>query len=230
MISFENVSVKYGDNAIYENFTFAFPVGVNVVLGKSGCGKTTLINVVANLVEYTGKCQTQGEIAVVFQQPSLAPISVKKNVELVLPKRYDSEQLEKVLTLAQIAHKKDENVQKLSGGEQQRVALARAFATNRPVLLLDEPFEGLDYGTKKQLQDVLGEMLKHDEKSSDDRCALLVTHDIDEALALADRIYLLHGKPCQLDLIETIDVPRNLRNEFDKTTLALKAKLQRLLQ
>ena len=230
MIKLENVSVKYGDNAVYEDFTFTFPIGVNVILGKSGCGKTTLINVVANLIDYDGKCQARGDVAVVFQEPCLAPVSVKKNIDLVLPKVKDGEQVRKVLELAQIAHKQDVNVQKLSGGEQQRVALARAFVANRPILLLDEPFEGLDYGTKNQLQNVLSEMLRHDSQSRDDSCVLIVTHDIDEALALADRIYLLHDKPCQLDLIESIDVPRSTRDQFTEETLRLKAKLQSLLQ
>ena len=230
MITFENISVKFGDNVIYENFTYTFPVGINVIVGKSGCGKTTLLNVAANLVEYTGKCDTRGELAIVFQQPCLAPVSVRRNIDLVLPKRYDKKQVDKVLTLAQIVHKQDVNAQKLSGGEQQRVAIARAFVTDRPILLLDEPFEGLDYGTKKQLQDVLCEMLQHDVQSRDDKCVLLVTHDIDEALFLADRIYLLHNKPCRLDLVETIDVPQKARDQFAEETLRLKAKLQQLLQ
>ena len=230
MITLNNVSVKYGANSIYDKFFYEFPSGVNVIIGRSGCGKTTLINVVASLVEYSGSCQVQGEVAVVFQQPYLAPISVKDNIDLVLPQKYDSAQLDEVLELAQIAHKKNDNVTKLSGGEQQRVALARAFAANRPILLLDEPFEGLDYGTKKQLQTVLGQMLHHSENQFGERCALLVTHDIDEALALADRIYLLHGKPCALDLVASLDTPRDKRNEFVTETLRLKTELQRLLQ
>ena len=230
MITLENISVKYGDNVIYENFTYTFPAGVNVIVGKSGCGKTTLVNVVANLVDYTGKCQARGEIAIVFQQPCLAPVSVRRNIDLVLPKKNNDEQVKKILDLAQIAHKQDVNVQKLSGGEQQRVALARAFVAKRTILLLDEPFEGLDYGTKKQLQDVLCEMLQQGVQSDDNKCVLLVTHDIDEALALGDRIYLLHEKPCQLELIEDIDVPRNARDQFAEETLRLKAKLQQLLQ
>ena len=229
MITLENISVKYGDNVIYENFTYTFPTGVNVIVGKSGCGKTTLVNVVANLVDYTGKCQARGEIAIIFQHPCLAPVSVRRNIDLVLPKKNNDEQVKKILELAQIAHKQDVNVQKLSGGEQQRVALARAFAVNRPILLLDEPFEGLDYGTKTQLQNVFSNMLQQDVENGSSRCTLLVTHDIDEALALADRIYLLHDKPCKLDLVATIDVARNARDQFGQKTLNLKEKLQQLL-
>lgn len=229
MITFSNLSVKYGTNAVYDNFNFTFPAGVNVIVGKSGCGKTTLVNIVANLVQYTGACQTQGKLAIVFQQPCLAPVSVRRNIDLVLPKNTNDEQVQKVLELAQIAHKQDVNVQKLSGGEQQRVALARAFAANRPILLLDEPFEGLDYGTKTQLQNVFSNMLQQDIENGGSRCTLLVTHDIDEALALADRIYLLHDKPCKLDLVATIDVARNARDQFAQETLILKAKLQQLL-
>ena len=227
MITLSNISVSYGNNAVYDNFSFSFPAGVNVIVGKSGCGKTTLVNVVANLVAYTGNCQKQGEVAVVFQQPCLAPVSVKRNLDLVLPKKFDEQQVERVLELAQIAHKRDVNAQQLSGGEQQRVALARAFVTNRPVLLLDEPFEGLDYGTKNKLQTVLSEMLQ--QGSCCEKCVLLVTHDIDEALALADRIYLLHEKPCQLDLVTTLDTPRAERNQFASETLRLKEELQQML-
>lgn len=224
MISLNNISVSYGDNEVYKNFSFQFSEGVNVVVGKSGCGKTTLINVVANLVQYEGSCQTQGKAAVVFQQPCLSPVSVWKNVDLVLPKGADTQRVQQALELAQIAHKKQVNALQLSGGEQQRVALARAFAANRPVLLLDEPFEGLDYGTKKQLQNTLCEMLRQEEKT-----ALLVTHDIDEALALADRIYLLHEKPCRLDLVAEV-APRGQRDEYSAEMLRQKAKIQQLLQ
>lgn len=224
MITLTDITVAYGKNVVYKNFDFSFEKGVNVVLGKSGCGKTTLLNVIANLVPFSGSCKTQGKISVVFQQPSLAPTSVWNNVDLVLPRGKNDEKIRRVLQLAQIADKKDQNAQKLSGGEQQRVSLARAFAADTQILLLDEPFSNLDFGVKVQLRATLNALLAESAKT-----AVLVTHDIDEALALADKIFLLESHPCNLRLVAQIATPRAQRSEYDSETVALKKQLQQLL-
>ncbi len=224
MITLSDITVAYGKNVVYRNFNFSFPKGVNVVLGKSGCGKTTLLNVIADLVPFDGSCKMQGKISVVFQQPSLAPTSVWNNVDLVLPNGNNAEKIRRVLQLAQIADKKDQNVQKLSGGEQQRVSLARAFAADTQILLLDEPFSNLDFGVKVQLRATLNVLLEQSDKT-----ALLVTHDIDEALALSDNIFLLEGRPCTLRHVAEIATPRTERSEYASETVALKKQLQQLL-
>ena len=223
MIKLTNISVSYGDNVIYKDFNFEFERGVNVVLGQSGSGKTTLLSVIANLVNYQGKCETD-KVAIVFQTPSLAPVSVLNNVQMVVSGKQSKQLAEEVLKLAQIYDKKDKRATTLSGGEQQRVSLARAFAANRPVLLLDEPFHSLDYGIKQKLHQTLQNLLEKYDKT-----VVLVTHDIDEALALGDRIYLLKDKPCTLTQVAEISTPQGERNEYSEQWTELRKQLQHLL-
>ena len=223
MIKLTDISVNYGDNKIYEHFNFEFNKGVNVVVGQSGSGKTTLLNVIAHLIPYTGECVTD-KVAMVFQTPSLAPISVYNNVYAVVDNKTSREQIENVLKLSQIFDLKDRRATTLSGGEQQRVSLARAFAVDRPVLLMDEPFHSLDYGTRRKLYETLQTLLQNYDKT-----VVLVTHDIDEALTLADNIYLLANRPATLTHIAEISTPYAERNEYSAQTIALRKKMQELL-
>lgn len=225
MINLQNVTVQYGENTVYKDFNFTFDKGVNVVLGRSGCGKTTLLKVVADLVEYTGTCLKDGGAALVFQEPCLAPVSVFKNVDLVLPKGNNAARIEQLLDVVGLLDKRNQKATTLSGGEQQRVSLARAFASEREILLLDEPFSNLDYGTKVQLRKVFDDMLAVSPKT-----VLFVTHDIDDAVMLADRIYVLDGRPATLTQVAEIDVPRNTRTDSDAQSLQIKAQLQQLLK
>ncbi|MCM1289922.1 MAG: ABC transporter ATP-binding protein [Corallococcus sp.] len=225
MITLQNVSVNYGDNVVYENFSYSFGEGVNVVLGKSGCGKTTLLNVIAGLVDYDGDCRKDGQAALVFQNPCLAPVSVWKNVDLVLPKGGNARDIESALAMTELLDKRNRYAPRLSGGEQQRVSLARAFASGRNVLLMDEPFSNLDYGTKFQLRIVLDKMLSVVQKT-----VLFVTHDIDDAIALADRIYVLQGRPATMTLEAEINAPRSERRDTDAQSLQIRSQLQTLLK
>lgn len=223
MIKLNNVSVNYGKNAVYQDFCFEFGEGVNVVLGPSGSGKTTLLNVIANLVDYTGECASD-KAAVVFQTPCLSPVTVYNNVRMVVAEKNCQQQIDDVLKLTEIYEKRNSKAHELSGGEQQRVALARAFAANRPVLLLDEPFQSLDYGIKKKLEITLSTLLDNYCKT-----VLLVTHDVDEAIALADKVYLLSGKPCKLSQVAEITTARSLRDEYSTENIVLRKQLQMLL-
>lgn len=202
-----NVGLSYGKEKIYENFNAVFPQGVNVILGKSGCGKTTLLNVIAGLIPYSGECKTD-KVAVVFSEPALAPVSAENNVRMVL-KKADCGVVDEALALARIEDKRKQNAATLSDGEKQRVALARAFASKRRVLLLDEPFARLDYGVKRQLHDTLINYLQTVAST-----VVMVTHDVDEALALADRIYFLDGRPCRLREVALLPEPQIRRDVF----------------
>ena len=221
MINLNKISVQYGDNVIYKDFSFSFDSGVNVILGKSGSGKTTLLNVIANLVEHDGSCDTDN-VAVVFQTPCLSPVSVKNNVRLV---GNDDDKIDEILRVAQIYDLRDKKATRLSGGEQQRVSLAMAFASNAPTLLLDEPFRSLDYGTRNKLYATLTELLATFEKT-----VLLVTHDVDDALALADSIYLLQDRPCVLTQVAEVTTPKSQRDEYADSALALRKRLHELLK
>ena len=223
MIKLRDVTVKYGDNVIYNRFSFEFHEGVNVILGQSGSGKTTVLNVIANLVEHEGVCESD-KVALVFQTPCLSPTSVRNNVKLVADGK-NEDKIDEVLKIAQIYELRDKKATQLSGGEQQRVSLAMAFASESPVLLLDEPFKSLDYGARSKLYDTLSGMLANFNKT-----VLLVTHDVDDALALSDRIYLLQGRPCALSQVGQINTPREQRNEYSDEAIALRKELQSLLK
>ena len=223
MIDLQKITVQYGENTVYKDFDCAFEKGVNVVLGKSGCGKTTMLKVVADLVKYSGVCVKDGSAALVFQEPCLAPVSVWKNVDLVLPKGGNASDIEQALNVVGLLDKRNQKATTLSGGEQQRVSLARAFASNREILLMDEPFSNLDYGTKTELRKVLDDMLAVANKT-----VLFVTHDVDDAIMLADKIYFLNNRPATITQVAEIDIPRSARTDTDDALVKIKKQLQLL--
>lgn len=165
------------------------------VLGKSGCGKTTLLNVIAGLLSPTkGRIyMVNGEgkkprIGYVFQRFSLFPwMNVKENVEIGLPPgKKDEESVERVLELVGLSEYSSQKATNLSGGMAQRVALARALVSKPDVMLLDEPFSALDAFTKLRLQEEVISILKKENITS-----ILVTHDIDEAIFFGERILVM---------------------------------------
>lgn len=220
-VTLSNVRLSYGDNVVYDGFNAEFGKGVNVILGKSGCGKTSLLNVIAGLVDCMGECLSD-KPSIVFSEPTLSPVSAENNVKAVLGKNC-GKQVENALKSARIYDKRKQNAMTLSDGEKQRVALARAFAVDRKLMLLDEPFSRLDYGVKTQLYDTLIDYLH-----ASGTTALLVTHDVDEALTLADRIYFLDGKPCNLRLVSELTVPQKERDIFDETHNEIRRQLRQL--
>jgi nitrate ABC transporter ATP-binding subunit len=199
---------RNGPAVIVEGFNLTVARGEFVCLiGHSGCGKSTVLSMVAGLNEISdGNVVLDGrEIAgpgpdrgVVFQAPSLLPwMTALENLRLGIDQVYPhgtEEQRSRIAAyylarvgLAEAAHKRP---RELSGGMQQRVGLARAFSLSPKLLLLDEPFGMLDSLTRIELQDVLVELWQRDRKT-----ALMVTHDVDEALYLADRIALMTRGP-----------------------------------
>lgn len=228
-VKIENLHIAYDNNTIYNNFTHTFDGDkVHVILGKSGCGKTTLLNAIANFVKFDGTINC-GKLSYVFQQPRLAHTTAFNNVQMVLlnvikDKSEREKTVQKYLNLAEIAPLSGSFVTNLSGGEQQRVSLARAFAYPSEVLLMDEPFKSLDLGIRKTLCKTLDNLL-----IQNPRTTILVTHDIDEALALADKIYILQDRPCVLTEICKIDTPRKERDLYSQDLLNLRKQLEGLL-
>ena len=228
-VAIKNLHLAYDNNVIYNNFSHTFQGDkVHVILGKSGCGKTTLLNAIANFVNYDGTINC-GKLSYVFQQPRLAHTTVFGNVEMVLlnqikDKTERQKTVQKYLDIAEIGTQSDSLVTKLSGGEQQRVSLARAFAYPSQVLLMDEPFKSLDLGIRKTLYKTLDNLL-----IQNPRTTILVTHDVDEALALADTIYILQDRPCILSQIYQIDTPRAQRDLYNNELLKLRQTLEKLL-
>ena len=223
MIEFKNVKKSYKQNIILENFNMTIEEGNLVVLiGSSGCGKTTLLKMINRLIESTsGQILVDGKdiksidpiklrrsIGYVIQQTGLFPhMTVKENIEII-PKLMGIDQseidakTEELLNMVGLDPEKysDRYPVELSGGQQQRIGVARAFATDAEIILMDEPFSALDPITRAELQEELFSIQKEYRKT-----IVFVTHDMDEALNLADKICILkNGKILQYDTPENI--------------------------
>ncbi|HEY9218800.1 MAG TPA: ABC transporter ATP-binding protein [Phenylobacterium sp.] len=195
------------------------------IIGHSGCGKSTLLNVVAGLVPATrggvildgsGVDAPGPERAVVFQNHSLLPwLSVYENVRLAVDKVFAGKKSRAErhawtlhnLALVQMTHAKDKRPAEISGGMKQRVGIARALAMEPKVLLLDEPFGALDALTRAHLQDSVMEI--HAKLKN---TVLMITHDVDEAVLLSDRIVMMtNGPSATIGEIATVALARPRR-------------------
>jgi nitrate/nitrite transport system ATP-binding protein len=188
------------------------------IIGHSGCGKSTLLNLIAGLTDVTSGAIVLGgrqvnspgpERAVVFQNHSLLPwLTVYENVNLAVAKVQTSKSkaerhdwIMHNLDLVQMGHAKDKRPSEISGGMKQRVGIARALAMEPKVLLLDEPFGALDALTRAHLQDAVMEI--HDRL---DNTMIMITHDVDEAVLLSDRIVMMTNGP-SARIGDVLDVP-----------------------
>jgi ABC-type nitrate/sulfonate/bicarbonate transport system ATPase subunit len=211
-----------GQNAVLQGIDFEAAAGEFVaILGPSGCGKSTLLRLVAGLdspsageIRIGGRTVTDCDprCGIVFQEPRLLPWkSVAQNVALGARGVPDAETPAAMLARVGLAGSERAWPYQLSGGMAQRVGLARAFVRKPAVLLLDEPFAALDAFTRLQMGDLLREICR--DRS---RTVLLVTHDVDESLRLADRIVLLGGKPASIiaQYVTRAHDPAQLRAEI----------------
>jgi len=193
--------------AVLEDVSFAVPAGaVTVLLGPSGVGKSTVLRILAGLepptrgtVRYRDDIDPQRDVRIVFQEPSLLPwLTVAENVRLGLRfrvnrDRVDSDLVDVLLERAGLSDVGDAMPDALSGGQAQRVNLVRALATTPRLLLLDEPFAALDPLTRRSAQQWLRELVRDLALT-----AVLVTHDLDEAISLGDQLVLLGGRPASV--------------------------------
>jgi ABC-type nitrate/sulfonate/bicarbonate transport system ATPase subunit len=188
------------------------------LVGPSGCGKSTLLNLIADLeqpsrgeIEFD-RPQTDIALSVVFQQPRLIDwLSVEQNVSIVferdgLAAAAGKAQALELLGKVGLRDHAASFPQTLSGGQKQRVAIARAFAIHPDVLLLDEPFSALDELTARRLRLLLQSLWL--EEAQHRPTGILVTHNMLEAALLADRIYVLDGKPAKFTAVIDVDLPR----------------------
>jgi nitrate ABC transporter ATP-binding subunit len=188
------------------------------IIGHSGCGKSTLLNLVAGLtLPTTGSVAVNGkevtapglDRAVVFQSHSLLPwLTVLENVQVAVdsahpgePKAFRLAEAERYVGLVHLGAHKHKKPPQLSGGMKQRVGIARAFAADPQVLLLDEPFGALDALTRGSMQDELTAIWEKNRKT-----VLMITHDVDEAVFLSDRIVLMSNGPAAT-IAKVVDVP-----------------------
>ncbi|WIK64552.1 metal ABC transporter ATP-binding protein [Gleimia hominis] len=198
-INVEALQVRLGGRAVLQNVNTTVHTGeFAALIGPNGAGKTTLIRALLGLVKTTGSAQVHGRVGYVPQTRAFAwdfPVSVAQVVQLgLLPTQKllhltsagDIERVERALDLVGMTSMSQRQVGELSGGQRQRVLLARALVTDPDVLILDEPFTGLDQPTIDTLTDLLQRL------TESGKTTLMSTHDIGQALDTADRVILLN--------------------------------------
>jgi ABC-type nitrate/sulfonate/bicarbonate transport system ATPase subunit len=179
------------------------------VVGPSGCGKTTLLNLLSGYDQpSSGVISREGRVRMVYQQDGLFPwLTVAENIALGLRHIGDEKergrQVGEMISLIQLQGFENHYPHQLSGGMRQRVELARALAGDSDILLLDEPFSALDYLTRLRMRQELARLLRERP-----RTVALVTHDIEEAAQLADRVIVLTERPAQIRYELSIAAPR----------------------
>jgi len=197
-VQIKNLNKAFGKNPVLVNLNMNFPKNkITVITGPSGCGKTTLLNIMSGIEK-----QDSGEvlmsdksISYIFQEDRLLPhFTVYQNIAFVLNSTMTPTEMkpviEKYLALVKLMEAKDKYPSQLSGGMKRRVAIARAFTYKSRLLLMDEPFKGLDDKLKKE---IIEEFLRI--YREDTRTVILVTHDMEEAKLLGDTIYTLNSHP-----------------------------------
>ena len=243
----ENVSLRYrtpdgGTFSALENVSFEVPdQQFAVIVGPSGCGKSSLLYLTAGLAEPTeGDIYVGGQLVdgpgadrgMVFQSYTLFPwLTVRQNVEFGLKRRGmpAAERREIVdYYLDEVGLRRFENnyPKQLSGGMMQRVAIARALANDPQILLMDEPFGALDSQTRMQMQQLLLRVWDHSKKT-----VVFVTHDIDEAILLGDRVYVMGARPGRIKRILDVPIerPRSLDMVMDRQFIEMKREILGLL-
>ena len=198
------------------------------VLGPSACGKTTLLSILAGLVKGdAGEIEgLRGKpISYMFQEPRLLDwLTVAENIAFVLEDLFPADQVRERtrahLERMELLGYQDYYPRRLSGGQKQRVAMARALAYPSRILFLDEPFKSLDLGLKL---DLIDRFLEH--WATSPRTVVCVTHDIKEALLLADRVVVLAGKPAMLRGSREIGIPRRERLPNNPALLAIEGEI-----
>ena len=230
VLRFENVSMHYhsqqGETIALKNINFSVSEGEFVtIIGPSGCGKTTLLSLAAGLLKPTkGTIYNAGvSFGYMLQKDELFPWrTIEKNIFLPLEihKTNTPENRERAVNLAEKYGLKQflkNYPNSLSGGMRQRAALIRTLAVNPDCLLLDEPFSALDYQTRLTVCDDVYKIIRNEKKT-----ALLITHDISEAISVADRIFVLSQRPAsviaehKLNFLETEPLKRRENKEFSK--------------
>ncbi|MFD1706570.1 ABC transporter ATP-binding protein [Siminovitchia sediminis] len=231
-LELRNVSRTFAGKTAVRNVTLSAKQGEIIgILGTSGCGKSTLLRAISGLDnEYDGEISINGNTSkdvhdttgFIFQEPRLFPwINVLENVTFGLKGKKEEKYLlgKRYLESVGLGGCDELYPRELSGGMAQRVAIARALVTSPEILLLDEPFSALDAFTKMQLQDLLIDIWKEHQTTM-----VLVTHDIDEATYLCDRIVILRGQPGEIAKELTIPEKRP-RSRGSKLLADLKAEI-----
>ena len=242
-ISFDKVGVAYGSETIFQGLSFAINSGEFLcLLGPSGCGKSTTLRLMSGLLEpHAGRISVGGrspseayeDFAFVFQSPRLVGWrNALQNVTLAselrngrVRRRESEARAEELLALVGLSRDSRKRAGDLSGGERQRVAIARALHVNPRTVLMDEPFSALDVRTRETMRREIISIWELEKKT-----VVFVTHDVDEALFLADRIIVFSPKPTTVLATLTIAIPRLRDMDHDPEIQAIRKQLLQMLR
>lgn len=240
-VRLDHVQLRFGSETIFEDLSFEVRQGEFVcLLGPSGCGKSTSLRLMGDLLQANGgsvevaglpPSQAWEQVAFVFQSPRLAPWrnvmdNVLMGVELRSGRaaaRQQTAKAQALLDLVGLGTSAHKFPAMLSGGERQRVAIARALAVDPSIVLMDEPFSALDPNTRLRLRQEIVRIWQETQ-----RTVVFVTHDIEEAIWLADRIVLLSNKPTRVLESIVVDAPRPRQLHQDPSLQALRQRLEQL--
>ncbi|MFQ7000529.1 MAG: ABC transporter ATP-binding protein [Clostridium sp.] len=218
-IEIKNLYKSFEDKKVFENFNLTLEKNMNVILGKSGGGKSTLLNIISGLMTKDFgeiKGVKTDEISYIFQEDRLISwLTVKENMELFIYEYYSKEEgvkkIKEVLKSFNIEETENKYPENLSGGMRQRVNIARALLKPSKLILMDEPFKSLDYKIKYIIMEELKKFFKRENSM-----VIFVTHDIDEAIFMGEEIIVLGDTPFKIkgiyneNLVEKKDKILNL--------------------
>ena len=221
-----NIKKNYGEREILAGVSFEGEEGrVTVILGESGCGKSTLLGILSNNIkDFSGEIvfdrDISSGISYIFQEDTLIPWkTVYENIEYVLKDKISALEMrayiEKYLKMVNLLEYKDEYPEHLSGGMKRRVGIARAFAYPSDYLFMDEPFEFLDIKTKGEIIEYFKLLQEKNKKT-----VLFITHDIESALKIGDKIVVFSSKPTRIKRVfDTVTNNEKLSDEIRKILL-----------
>ncbi len=223
VISFKNVNKTFyslkEETNVLKNINFEVEDGqIVAIVGPSGCGKSTILNLISGLIKpESGIIKVNDKVGYMFQKDNLFEWrTVYKNITLgpeIKKEKISEQKVDKLLKKYGLYDFKHYYPKELSGGMRQRVALLRTLVLNPSILLLDEPFSSLDYQTKITVQEDIYKIIKEERKTT-----ILVTHDITEAIAMADTVIVLTKRPSTIKKIYNIDL------DLKKNKTPLKAR------
>lgn len=212
-VEIKNLNKSFQGKKIFENFSLTLDSSqINCIIGVSGGGKSTLLNIIAGLLKKdsgTIEGVNEEEISYIFQEDRLLSwLTIRENMELFIYNYYDKEEAEKLMKkifkLLNIEETFQEYPGNLSGGMRQRVNIARALIKPSKLILMDEPFKSLDYKTKYLIIKELKEVFQKEK-----RMVIFVTHDVEEAIFMDGKIYVLGGRPFEVKGIFKEDLVKN---------------------
>jgi sulfonate transport system ATP-binding protein len=220
-IDISNLNVSFGANEVLQSIDMHVERGeIVAIVGPSGCGKSTLLRAIAHLDEHpAGTVRVDGDVGYVFQEPRLFPwLTVERNIALAARTPQEHACVDTVLELTGLSSARNSLPKALSGGMAQRAALARTLVRKPSILLMDEPLAALDSLRRMQLQQAIADIV-----AAVGATAVLVTHDIEEALFLADRVIVLGPAPATIKM--ELTVPPAARRNRDADLWAQRSAL-----